>query len=115
MCATPLPRYHPRLLGLQAAHAAVLWWASRTALVRPVWRRLLTGAWLLSLCLVNTEVISRYEALAFATFVVAACALRRLRVAVLTLRANHKPNPDPDPDPNPNPNPSPNPNPHSNP
>ena len=79
------------LLGLQVAHAAVLWWASRTALVRPVWRRLLTGAWLLSLCLVNTEVISRYEALAFATFVVALCALRRLRVAVLTLRANHKP------------------------
>ena len=35
--------------------------------------------------------ISRYEALSFATLVVALCALRRLRVAVLTLRANHKP------------------------
>ena len=53
--------YAAVLLGLQAAHAAVLWWASRTALVRPVWRRLLTGAWLLSLCLVNTEVTSRHE------------------------------------------------------
>ena len=79
------------LLGVQTAHALVLAWASRTALVRPVWRRLLTGAWLLALCAVNAAVVSRHEALAFATLVVSLCAMRRLRLAVLTLQANHKP------------------------
>lgn len=44
----------------------------------------LTGAWLLSLCAVNAAV-------AFATLVASLCAMRRLHLAVLTLRANRKP------------------------
>jgi len=50
----------------------------------------LTGAWLLSLRAVNAAVVSRYEALAFVTLVASLCAMRRLHLAVLTLRANHK-------------------------
>ena len=64
--------------------------ASRTAVLGPSWRRTLFVAWAISLVLVNLAVISRRETLLLATFVVALCSARRIHLALLTLRANHK-------------------------
>ena len=64
--------------------------ASRTAVLGPSRRRTLFVAWAISLVLVNLAVISRRETLLLATFVVALCSARRIHLALLTLRANHK-------------------------
>ena len=77
--------------GITLAHAPVLAHASTTACLRPSWRFLLASLWLLSLLSVNSKLTSRFEALAFAAFIVAICTARRLYLALLTLRANHKP------------------------
>ena len=76
--------------GAQLAHAPVVMLASRTAVLGPSWRRTLFVAWAISLVLVNLAVISRRETLLLATFVVALCSARRIHLALLTLRANHK-------------------------
>ncbi len=79
------------ILHVHAAHAAVLGWASRYAVLGPRWRRVLLCLWFTAFASVNLGLISRFEALFFATSVVALCSARRLYLALLTLQANHKP------------------------
>ena len=93
-CATsrcsrwPTTRRQARSARAAASRTASL--ASRTAVLGPSWRRTLFVAWAISLVLVNLAVISRRETLLLATFVVALCSARRIHLALLTLRANHK-------------------------
>ena len=79
------------VLGINLAHAPILAHAASMAVLRPAWRWLLALLWLVSLVAVNSGVASRFEALAFATSVVSLCSARRVYLAILTLRANHKP------------------------
>lgn len=80
-----------RLLWPHPAHAPILLWATRYALLSPRRRRAALAFWLAVFGLVNSRVISRYECLALITATVALCTARRVYLAILTLVANHKP------------------------
>lgn len=79
------------LLGLPTAHFLILAHAARISLLRKRWRNLLTLLWLALATSLYSSLLSRYEALLVATGVVTLCTARRIYLALLTLRANHKP------------------------
>jgi hypothetical protein len=79
------------LLWPHLAHAPILFWATRYALLSPRRRRAALALWLAVFGFVNSRVISRHECLALITASVALCTARRVYLAILTLVANHKP------------------------